>query len=96
MVRAHQESLSLKIWPELAQGPYKADHLFPSRAIPKFCLGQRATCVRHNSFRFPFPLAQHCPKTVSSDVIIDSELVMEFRVGEDGRRCQVVLQRVEG
>ncbi|KRZ85835.1 hypothetical protein T08_10494 [Trichinella sp. T8] len=85
MVRAHQESLAIKVWPELAQGPYQAEHFFLSRAIPTCCLGQRATCIRHNSFRFPFPLAQHCPNTVSSDVHIDSETAMEFRVGEDGR-----------
>ncbi|KRY20101.1 hypothetical protein T12_14587 [Trichinella patagoniensis] len=41
----------------LVQGPYQAEHFFPSRAIPTLCLGQRATHVRHNSFRFPFPLA---------------------------------------
>ncbi|KRX56858.1 hypothetical protein T09_13891 [Trichinella sp. T9] len=85
MIRAHQESLAIKVWPELTQGPYQAEHFFLSRAIPTCCLGQRATCIRHNSFRFPFPLAQHCPKTVSSDVHIDSETAMEFRVGEDGR-----------
>ncbi|KRX27112.1 hypothetical protein T07_1706 [Trichinella nelsoni] len=96
MVRAHQESLAIEIWPELTQGPYQAERFFSSRAIPALCLGQHATRVRHNSLRFPFPLAQHRPKAVSAGVHIDSELAMEVRVGEDGRRCKVVLQRVEG
>ncbi|KRX75054.1 hypothetical protein T06_1980 [Trichinella sp. T6] len=85
MIRAHQESLAIKVWPELAQGPYQTEHFSPSRAIPTLSLGQRATRVRHDSFGFPFPLAQHCPKTVSSDVHIDSATAMEFRVGQDGR-----------
>ncbi|KRX19926.1 hypothetical protein T07_11619 [Trichinella nelsoni] len=85
MIRAHQKSLAIKVWPELAQGPYQAEHFFLSRAIPTFGLGQRATFVRHNSFRFPFPLAQHCPKTVSSGVHIDSVLALDVRVGENDR-----------
>ncbi|KRY49836.1 hypothetical protein T03_5558 [Trichinella britovi] len=50
MVRAHQESLAIKVWPELAQGPYQAEHFFLSRAIPTCCLGQRAPQL------FPFSL----------------------------------------
>ncbi|KRX33910.1 hypothetical protein T05_1169 [Trichinella murrelli] len=70
--------------------------LSESRNIPTLRLGQRTTRVRHNSFRFPFSLAQDRQKVVSAGVHIDSELAMEVRVGEDGRRCKVVLQRVEG
>ncbi|KRZ82079.1 hypothetical protein T08_1601 [Trichinella sp. T8] len=68
--------------------------LSESHNIPTLRLGQRATRVRHNSFRFSFSLAQDRPKAVSAGV--HSELAMEVRVGEDGRRCKVVLQRVEG
>ncbi|KRX84023.1 hypothetical protein T06_11760 [Trichinella sp. T6] len=96
MVRANQESLVIEVWQELTQGPKQAERFFPSRAIPTLSLGQRATRVRHNSFRFPFPLAQHCPKAVSAGVHIDSELAMEVREHEDGCGCKVVLQRVEG
>ncbi|KRZ81675.1 hypothetical protein T08_9982 [Trichinella sp. T8] len=95
MVRAHQESLTVKIRTELAQGPYQAEHFSPSHAIPTLSLGQRATRVRHDSFGFPFPLAQHRPKAVSAGVHVDDELPMEVRIGEDGRRCKVVLQCVK-
>ncbi|KRX13117.1 hypothetical protein T07_2367 [Trichinella nelsoni] len=43
MVRAQQESLTVKIGTELAQGPYQAEDFSPSRAIPTLSLGQRAT-----------------------------------------------------
>ncbi|KRY46854.1 hypothetical protein T03_10423 [Trichinella britovi] len=85
MVRAYQESLTVKIRPELAQGPYQTEHFSPCRAIPTLSLGQRATRVRHDSFGFLFPLAQHRPKAVSAGVHVDNELLMEVRIGEDGR-----------
>ncbi|KRZ49523.1 hypothetical protein T02_888 [Trichinella nativa] len=95
MVRAYQESLTVKIRTELAQGPYQTEHFSPSRAIPTLSLDQRATRVRHDSFGFPFPLAQHRPKAVSAGVHVDDELPMEVRIGENRRRCKVVLQCVE-
>ncbi|KRY27020.1 hypothetical protein T01_10536 [Trichinella spiralis] len=95
MVRAHQESLAIKLWPMLSQGPHQTEHFFLSRAILTLCFGHRATRIRQNSFRFPFPLAQHRPKAVSAGVHVDNELPMEVRIGEDGRRCMVVLQCVK-
>ncbi|KRX69589.1 hypothetical protein T06_3523 [Trichinella sp. T6] len=93
MVRAQQESLTVKIRTELAQGPYKAEHFSPSRAIPTLSLGQRATRVRHDSFGFPFPLAQHRPKAVSAGVHVDDELPIEVRICEDRRRSSVRQKR---
>ncbi|XP_003378498.1 hypothetical protein Tsp_06439 [Trichinella spiralis] len=43
--------------------------LSESRNIPTLRFGQRATCVRHNSFRFPFTLAQDRPKAVSTSTV---------------------------
>ncbi|KRY26553.1 hypothetical protein T01_6013 [Trichinella spiralis] len=88
MVRPYQESLAVKVRPELAQGPYQTEHFSPSRAIPTLSLGQRATRVRHDSFSFLFSLAQHRPKAVSAGVHVDNELPMEVRIGEDRRRCK--------
>ncbi|KRY09926.1 hypothetical protein T12_11307 [Trichinella patagoniensis] len=62
MVRAHQESLTVKIRTEFAQGPYQPKHFSLSRAIPTLILGQRGTRVRHDSFGFPFPLAHTAPR----------------------------------
>ncbi|KRZ82574.1 hypothetical protein T08_3548 [Trichinella sp. T8] len=38
MVRAHQESLTVKIRTKLAQGPYQAEHFSSNRAIPTLSL----------------------------------------------------------
>ncbi|KRY10182.1 hypothetical protein T12_13968 [Trichinella patagoniensis] len=71
------------------------EHFSPSRPITTLCLGERATPVRHDFFSFPIPLAQHRPKAVSSCVHVDDELPMEVRIGQNRRRCKVVLQCVK-
>ncbi|KRX17364.1 hypothetical protein T07_2506 [Trichinella nelsoni] len=73
MVRVHQESLTIKAWPELSQGSRQIEHFPLSHALPTLCLDQRADRVQHNLLRFSSSLAQHRSEAVSAGVEVNCE-----------------------